>query len=332
MASVPKKIWQDSYQLYIGGQWRDAEDGKTFNVYNPANGEFMCKVAAANKTVVDWRNELTAMVIYKITSLLNCMIYIGKTTRPLKERIGEHCRQKNSSLIDRAIQKHGIENFKIEILEQCETIEQLNEREIFWIAALNCKKPNGYNQTDGGDGLTGCLESTRKKLSEINTGKKMSDESRAKLSATQTEIANRPEEKTRRSLWMIDYYSRPGSIEKKSAEQKKRFENPAEREKMRQKSLGHKHKDSSKMKLSTRRKEKSIYPLLEAELERQQITRRGLAKLLNVSHTTIIKKLRGDIELDSATAIKIREVLNIETPLEELFRIEIDTYQAENTD
>ena len=279
------------------------------------------EVAAGSKIVVDWRNELTAMVIYKITSLINYMIYVGKTTRPLKERISEHCRQKNSSLIDRAVQKHGIENFKIEILEQCETIEQLNEREIFWIATLNCKKPNGYNMTDGGDGLTGCLESTRKKLSEINTGKKMPDETRAKLSAKQTEIANRPEEKTRRSLRMTDYYSRPGSIEKKSAEQKKRFENPAEREKMRQKSLGRKHKDSSKMKLSSRRKEKSVYPLLEVELERQQITRRGLARILGVSHTTIIKKLRGDTELDSATAIKIRE-----------FRTEMDTSQTENKD
>ena len=50
---APKKIWQDSYQLYIGGKWRDAEDGKTFDVYNPANGEFMCKCAAASKVDVD---------------------------------------------------------------------------------------------------------------------------------------------------------------------------------------------------------------------------------------------------------------------------------------
>lgn len=53
MASVPKKIWQDSYQLYIGGEWRDAEGGKTFDVYNPANGDYMCKVAAASKQDVD---------------------------------------------------------------------------------------------------------------------------------------------------------------------------------------------------------------------------------------------------------------------------------------
>ena len=261
-----------------------------------------------------------SMVVYKITSLLNGMIYVGKTTRSLKERIGEHCRQKNTSLIDRAIQKHGLENFIVEVLEQCETIEQLNEREIFWIAKLNCKHPNGYNQTDGGDGLTGCTDSTRQKLSEINKGKKMPDTARAKLSAKQTEIANRPGESERRSQWMTDYYAKPGSIEKKSAEQKKRFENPVEREKARQRSTGRKHKDSAKMKLSATKKQKIAYPVLETELENRKITRRGLAKMLGVSHTTIIQKLRGDIALDSETAIKIREALTIEISLEELFK------------
>ena len=261
-----------------------------------------------------------AMVIYKITNLLNGMIYVGKTTRPLKERISEHCRQKNSSLTDRAMRKHNLQDFRIEILEQCETIEQLNEREIFWIAELDCKQPKGYNLTDGGDGLTGCSDSTRQKLSEINTGKKMSDESRAKLSAAQTEIANRPGESERRSKWMTDYYARPGSLEKKSAEQKKRFENPVEREKARQRSTGRKHKNSAKMKMSSAKKEKVAYPNLEAELEKRQITRRSLAKMVGVSHTTIIQKLRGDIALDSATAIKIREVSAIEIPLEELFK------------
>lgn len=73
------------------------------------------------------------------------------------------------------------------------------------------------------------------------------------------------------------------------------------------------------MKLSSNRLEKSAYPVLDAELERQQITRRGLAKMLGVSHTTVIKKLRGDSELDVAMAIKIREVLGLKISLEELF-------------
>ena len=247
----------------------------------------------------------TAMVVYKITSCLNGMIYIGKTTRPLKERIGEHCRQKNTSLIDRAIQKHGIENFIVEIIEKCETPEQLNEREIFWIAELKCKHPFGYNQTDGGDGLTGCT-----------------DAARAKLSAKQTEIANRPGESERRSQWMTDYYARPGSLEKKSAEQKKRFERPEERDKISIANTGRKQKALSKMKLSPMRKEKVAYPVLEAEIEKRQITRRGLAQLVGVSHTMIIKRLRGEQKMDLETAIKIREVLAIEMPIEELFRME----------
>lgn len=67
----------------------------------------------------------------------------------LKHRINQHkyCKK---SLIGKIIQKYGWENFKVEILEECEKTAQLNEREIFWIAFYNCKIPNGYNVSDGG--------------------------------------------------------------------------------------------------------------------------------------------------------------------------------------
>ena len=51
--SAVNKIWQDNYQLFINGQWRDAEGGKTFKVYNPSNGEFLATCAAASKADVD---------------------------------------------------------------------------------------------------------------------------------------------------------------------------------------------------------------------------------------------------------------------------------------
>ena len=89
-------------------------------------------------------------VIYLITCLINGKKYVGQTTQPLKKRIAQH---KCSDLyIDRAIRKYGWKNFKVEVIEECYTVEQLNAREIFWIAALNTKVPNGYNQTDGGEG------------------------------------------------------------------------------------------------------------------------------------------------------------------------------------
>ncbi len=43
----------DKYQLFINGQWRDAENDETFDVYSPATGEFLTKCATASKNDVD---------------------------------------------------------------------------------------------------------------------------------------------------------------------------------------------------------------------------------------------------------------------------------------
>ncbi len=71
-------------------------------------------------------------IVYKLTNKLNGMPYVGKTTRPLEVRFKEHT--KADSYIGNAICKYGEENFLCEVIEECETPEQLNEREIFWIA------------------------------------------------------------------------------------------------------------------------------------------------------------------------------------------------------
>ncbi|MDO5044063.1 MAG: aldehyde dehydrogenase family protein [Coriobacteriia bacterium] len=44
---------KESYQLYIGGEWLDAEDGATLQSYNPANGELLTKIADASEADVD---------------------------------------------------------------------------------------------------------------------------------------------------------------------------------------------------------------------------------------------------------------------------------------
>jgi betaine-aldehyde dehydrogenase len=41
------------YQLFIGGQWVDAESGKTFTTPNPATGETLAEVAEADKADID---------------------------------------------------------------------------------------------------------------------------------------------------------------------------------------------------------------------------------------------------------------------------------------
>ena len=44
---------QKSYQLYIDGQWVDASDGGTLDVFCPANGEQLSTIADATKEDVD---------------------------------------------------------------------------------------------------------------------------------------------------------------------------------------------------------------------------------------------------------------------------------------
>ncbi len=125
------------------------------------------------------------MFIYKITNKLNGMSYVGKTTRSLDERIAEHLRNKSNSYVDRAIQKYGWENFSVEVLETCETINQLNECEKKYIIEQNTKFPNGYNLTDGGEGILGykAPPELSARLSKMRKGRRNTPEQRAKISA-----------------------------------------------------------------------------------------------------------------------------------------------------
>lgn len=101
--------------------------------------------------------------IYCIENDVNDKLYIGQTTRTLKERFQEHCRA--DSLIGQKIREYGAEHFGIHCIEKCYTKEQQDAFEIFWIATLGTKAPNGYNLTDGGDGLSNPDEKTREKMS-----------------------------------------------------------------------------------------------------------------------------------------------------------------------
>ena len=93
--------------------------------------------------------------IYKIINLKNSKIYIGKTNSSIEHRFIEHCKdsKKNSTEnrpLYKAMNKYGIENFKIELVEQCE-LEKASEREKYWIEYFGSFK-YGYNATLGGDG------------------------------------------------------------------------------------------------------------------------------------------------------------------------------------
>lgn len=68
------------------------------------------------------------MVVYKITNKINDKIYIGQTTRSLKDRWRNHLSQYSGCVaIKNAIDKYGADNFIIEVISECTTVNDLNK-------------------------------------------------------------------------------------------------------------------------------------------------------------------------------------------------------------
>lgn len=88
--------------------------------------------------------------IYKITNKVNGKSYIGQTRYTIEFRWRQHLHKKDNTYFHNAIRKYGADNFIVEKLEEC-NIEDLNEKEIYYIAKYNTFK-DGYNLTIGGDG------------------------------------------------------------------------------------------------------------------------------------------------------------------------------------
>ena len=85
-------------------------------------------------------------VVYGVECLIHHKIYVGQTTQPLTKRIDVHGNA--NSILGKDIRKFGLENFKIVVLAECNTLNELKEGENFWIKKLNCKFPNGYNRNN----------------------------------------------------------------------------------------------------------------------------------------------------------------------------------------
>lgn len=114
--------------------------------------------------------------IYKIENKINGKVYIGQSIN-IERRWREHnCNYINSStVLYKAIRKHGIANFTFEIIHTCSENE-LNELEIYYIEKYNSfaynSGSNGYNMTFGGDNNTrGRIVSKSQKVKTSLTAK-----------------------------------------------------------------------------------------------------------------------------------------------------------------
>lgn len=97
--------------------------------------------------------------IYKITNMISGHAYIGQSV-DIERRFANHAnaaksaKQEYDYALYRAIRKYGIENFSFDVLEEVPLSENLDSREIYWIAYYDTFN-NGYNETLGGSGVRG---------------------------------------------------------------------------------------------------------------------------------------------------------------------------------
>lgn len=149
--------------------------------------------------------------IYKITNKINNKCYIGQTMLNLSVRWKQHNRiSSNCIYLKRAFDKHGINNFKFDLICICFD-NDLNKYEVEYMDKYNSLVPNGYNLRHGGNngelhqltkdkiknslkeyykinkskqyGKPGIIpsEETKKKISNSLKGRKMSNEAIEKL-------------------------------------------------------------------------------------------------------------------------------------------------------
>ena len=125
--------------------------------------------------------------IYLTTNLINNKKYIGRKTSetfvPTYFGSGVH--------LKRALNKYGADNFKVELLKECYSVDDLIQSETYYIKLYNAVNDDSYYNHSYGGYNEGFIpgeqniaktDYCRKLNSEKHRGKKMSDEFRKKQS------------------------------------------------------------------------------------------------------------------------------------------------------
>lgn len=134
--------------------------------------------------------------VYLYRCLVNGKCYVGKTVYSAAFRDSQHrtCRF-TSGIMDKAIRKHGRENFTLTVLYQGTSDREICMVEKAMIAQYDTMHPKGYNLASGGQGPSGYTHGpeSRAKMSASRKGKKLSPDHVAKISAAQTGSKHKPE-------------------------------------------------------------------------------------------------------------------------------------------
>lgn len=101
------------------------------------------------------------MYIYIAINKVNENVYVGQTTKTVEQRKQKHFQEarsesngtrRKSSYFHNAIRKYGEDAFEFMQLDEASSLEELNEKERFWIEAFHATDSMfGYNLDSGGN-------------------------------------------------------------------------------------------------------------------------------------------------------------------------------------
>lgn len=113
------------------------------------------------------RKDKMFSCIYLWTNLINGKHYVGQA-KHFYNRMRAYKTKGATPKLQAAINKYGIENFSIEVIEKCDEL-MLDEREQYWMDYYKSYEPGfGYNISRFASTTRGCYhdEETRRKISE----------------------------------------------------------------------------------------------------------------------------------------------------------------------
>ena len=123
--------------------------------------------------------------IYYFKNKINNKYYIGQAI-DLNKRLRAHFSHMKTGRYEhialyKAIQKYGIDNFDLEVLEYIDNTKEgfkilLDEKEKYYIQKFNSYGPTGYNQTLGGDAGVLGLKLTEEQKAKISKASKFVNE------------------------------------------------------------------------------------------------------------------------------------------------------------
>jgi group I intron endonuclease len=173
--------------------------------------------------------------IYKITNIINNKAYVGQTRKddPYKRWKGHLSAIKYNNgcpILTAAFKKHGVENFKFEIIIICFD-EDLCKYEKEYVKKYNTLAPDGYNAVDGGE------------MGGMFKGKHHSDKTKAILREKSTNFYNNNPDVKKQNIEKIKLSIKMSEKWKKAVEEGKAYQN-------RKGHIGHKVNAETKDKIS----------------------------------------------------------------------------------